>query len=400
MDYFKRFLLSIGIVAGILIPATLLFAETEDINELNSEISDKKSSINKLDSRIDEYRKKINELTGKTANLLNDLQIIENQIALTELDVESTRLEIETQQIEINVLQKRIVEQTAEIENQKAMMREMLFELHQSSNTSIIEVFFGSESFNDLFAQIDRLESVNTDLNKSFNATKLAKETLEENKASQELKLKELEGLEDELNNQVAIMHSNQEAKNRLIDITQDSESEYRVLMSELRQEQQYVTNQILTLQAEVEQRIAENSEDGEEIDMSNPGLMIPPVDRYVVTATFHDPTYPFRHLFEHSGIDLAAPIGTPIKATAPGVVAWTRTGRSYGNYIMVIHQGGFASLYAHMTRFNVVADQYVGRGQVIGFMGSTGLSTGSHVHFEVRINGIPVNPASYVNFK
>ena len=116
-----------------------------------------------------------------------------------------------------------------------------------------------------------------------------------------------------------------------------------------------------------------------------------------VITATFHDPTYPFRHLWGHSGLDIATTAGTPIVAAAPGYVAWSRYGSSYGNYVMIIHTNGYATLYAHMSSAAVSADQYVSRGDVIGYEGTTGFSTGPHLHFEIRENGIPVDPQLYL---
>ena len=117
----------------------------------------------------------------------------------------------------------------------------------------------------------------------------------------------------------------------------------------------------------------------------------------------FNDPDYPFRNLFEHSGLDIAAPVGSEVRSPAPGYVAWTRVGRLYGNYMMVIHQGGVATLYAHLSSFEAAADQFIPRGGVIARTGGcrgcpgAGLSTGPHLHFEVRKNGIPTNPLQYV---
>jgi murein DD-endopeptidase MepM/ murein hydrolase activator NlpD len=121
------------------------------------------------------------------------------------------------------------------------------------------------------------------------------------------------------------------------------------------------------------------------------------------ISTYFHDPTYPFRKLFEHPGVDLPTPVGTPVKAAAGGYVAFTRTGSQYGNYIMVVHPGGVATIYAHLSKFNVRSDTYVDRGQVIGYSGGrpgdqgAGLSTGPHLHFEVRQDGIPVDPLPFL---
>jgi len=121
------------------------------------------------------------------------------------------------------------------------------------------------------------------------------------------------------------------------------------------------------------------------------------------VSAIFHDVSYPFRKLFEHPGIDLPTPVGTPVRSAAGGYVAFNRTGKQYGNYVMVIHPGGIATVYAHLTKFGAKVDTYVERGDIIGYSGGrpgdagAGLSTGPHLHFEVRQNGIPVNPTQFL---
>ena len=94
-----------------------------------------------------------------------------------------------------------------------------------------------------------------------------------------------------------------------------------------------------------------------------------------------------------HAGIDLAAPVGTPVLATSDGVVSTADWNGGYGLFIALEHGGGLQTRYGHMSRLNVGAGQQVRKGDVIGFVGSTGLSTGPHVHYEVRVNGQAVNP-------
>ena len=96
--------------------------------------------------------------------------------------------------------------------------------------------------------------------------------------------------------------------------------------------------------------------------------------------------------------MDVGIPSGTPIKAAESGYVAKVGINtRWYGTYIMIIHNNNLATLYAHLSSANVSADQYVSRGQIIASSGSTGFSSGPHLHFEVRLNGIPVNPLTYL---
>ncbi len=98
-----------------------------------------------------------------------------------------------------------------------------------------------------------------------------------------------------------------------------------------------------------------------------------------------------------HEGVDLAGPEGTPIYAARSGTVSRATYSNSAGYYVSINHGDGFASIYMHMTHYVVSAGQYVSRGQLIGYMGSTGISTGSHLHFGISLNGVYVNPALYV---
>jgi murein DD-endopeptidase MepM/ murein hydrolase activator NlpD len=99
-----------------------------------------------------------------------------------------------------------------------------------------------------------------------------------------------------------------------------------------------------------------------------------------------------------HAGIDLAGPYGTPIYATADGIVGKAEYNRGgYGNYVEINHGQGIQTRYGHLSRYVATAGQRVRRGQLIGYMGSTGRSTGSHLHYEVRINGAAVNPVPFI---
>jgi murein DD-endopeptidase MepM/ murein hydrolase activator NlpD len=98
-----------------------------------------------------------------------------------------------------------------------------------------------------------------------------------------------------------------------------------------------------------------------------------------------------------HKGVDLAAPVGTPIHATADGVVSRADWFSSYGLYVSIEHGGNLETRYGHMSRLNVAAGQEVHKGDIIGFVGTTGRSTGPHLHYEVRIAGNAVNPIPYM---
>ena len=100
-----------------------------------------------------------------------------------------------------------------------------------------------------------------------------------------------------------------------------------------------------------------------------------------------------------HTGVDIAVSRGTPIKAADGGLVTFAGWNGGYGNLIIIDHENGFVTYYAHCNSISVKKGQRVARGETIGTVGSTGNATGPHLHFEVRKNGVPVNPLNYLNW-
>jgi murein DD-endopeptidase MepM/ murein hydrolase activator NlpD len=105
-------------------------------------------------------------------------------------------------------------------------------------------------------------------------------------------------------------------------------------------------------------------------------------------------PVYGYRSC--HTGVDIGAPLGTPIRAAETGIVLSTGWNRAYGNVTLIDHGDGLVTMYAHQSRFGVTRGQAVSDQQVIGYVGSTGYSTGPHLHFEVHINGVPYDPMGW----
>lgn len=133
-----------------------------------------------------------------------------------------------------------------------------------------------------------------------------------------------------------------------------------------------------------------------ETVKLTIPSLK--PVKNYAMTSGFGFRSDPFRgRRARHKGVDMAGPIGTPIYATADGIVGRSQWVRGYGKYIEINHGNAIQTRYGHMSRLNVPANARVKAGDLIGFMGSTGRSTGSHLHYEVRIAGEAVNPLPFM---
>lgn len=390
---------AITLTFSLLIGGHFVFAQetpepdSEQVQILNEEISDKKGSIIQINQKIAEYVKKIEQKQSEKATLASGLELLDNRIAKTQLQIEETNATIDLINSEMALLQQQTNELQAKVNKNIRLITGVLMEIQVQDQTLPLNVFFGNDSLSDLFDEMQSLTIINQDLKHALEKIKEAQVLVGEKQKAQENKRVQMEQTQISLEQSKQLLEQEISAQGLLITQTQRSEDAFRSLVQELKQEQSFINQQISALQQKIEDKLKLNDQAGDSSVLSWP---VDPGKRGI-SATFHDITYPFRHLFEHPGIDLPAPTGTPIKSAASGYVAWAKKGTQYGNYVMIIHSNGLATLYAHMSRIDVKVDQFIPRGGVIGAVGSTGLSTGPHLHFEVRKNGIPTNPMSYL---
>lgn len=384
--------------AGFLaLPVRAEETSTEEINALHDEIAARQARLDQLSSKLNEYTSTIRQKEAQANSLSNELGIIENKVASLELDLETTGLEIDQHESEVQLLDLEINEERLAIDRQRTMLAALLRNMERNDDVSMLELLFGSRDFSELFDTLSRLESIHDDLGTMLEQTQKIEANLESKKSQKEERLASLQDLQSQLTSEQKNLEQQSSSKEVLLSQTESSESQYQELVRQLRQEQSYVDSQLLSLQDKIDQKLDDSDVTG------GSSVISWPVSGFIITTRFHDPTYPFRNLFEHSGLDLAVPQGTPIHAAAPGYVAFAKTGSMYGNYVMIVHGNGMATLYAHMSKISVQADQYIARGDVIGLSGGmpgtqgAGFSTGPHLHFEVRSNGIPVDPMGYI---
>ncbi|MFH1253539.1 MAG: peptidoglycan DD-metalloendopeptidase family protein [Candidatus Uhrbacteria bacterium] len=398
---FWRKTILILVLSFLVFPTKTFFVQAETTNDLqaiNDEIAARKAKVDQINSQISEYQKKIDQAESQQASLSNEVELLNNRVAQSELEITVANEESASLDDEIRVIDNSIAEKTAALQREQEMIKVVLREIRAADKTSMVDWVLGSQSFSELFDQAEKLETINSDLNTSLNEVKSTKDTLQAYKTDQENKLIALEDLQKVLEKKIVLLNEEKESKFILIEQTAASEDKFNDLLNNLQAEEQYVNRQISSLQNNIEQKLKDNDLAGDSSALSWP---VTPLKG--ISATFHDPTYPFRHMFEHPGTDIPTPVGTPIKSSAPGYVAWVRLGQLYGNYILVIHADGVATLYAHLSKILVETDQFVARGETIALSGGqpgmagAGMSTGPHLHFEVRKDGIPTNPMNYL---
>lgn len=373
----------------------------QEIKTLNQDIKSNKDKLDEIESKREEYARKIREAQKEKATLENQMAILDNRIAKTEIEIEALNMEIKKVNLEVKKVKIGIENKESEIENEKEKIGSALKLLYKEGNTSTLEILLLNDSLTDFLNKTRYLEDINAEMGESLNRLKQYKRDLEMEQKSLEDKNEELLVLRSDLENTQAALEEEKANKEFVLETTKSSESEYQSMLARAKKEQEQAAMEIANLEKEVRAKMDEMT--GKEIEFNDQGF-IWPVPNKGITAYFHDPDYPYRYLFEHPAIDVRAGQATPIKAAASGYVAKVKiSGTSYG-YIMIVHGDGLSTVYGHTSKSYVSEEDYVVQGQTIGLSGgmpgtpgSGSLTTGPHLHFEVRKDGIPVNPLEYL---
>lgn len=402
--------LSILCLLSLLVPTPLLYAQEaadneeparqEQVAELQAQVKESQAKIKELDATIGSYRKRISEQELQSLSLQNQAALLENRIQEKQLALQKAVQETDLTNLQIRQLDVSIRLEEQAIEKRRAALGELLRRIRQADDVHPFQALITGSSLSEYVAQLDELQRVQQETVSAAKRLHEAKATLQATRKTQDERRAVLLKQQAALERERLAMEGERSAKLSLLATTQQKESEFQRILSELRQQQEGERTSIQDLQERLRDQL--NQADSY-LARGDVLFQWPVIPGRGISAHFHDKTYPFRKLFEHPGIDLPVSVGTPVKAAAGGYIAWTRVGKQYGNYIMVVHAGGVATVYAHLSRFAVRPDTYVERGQVIGYSGGrpgdegAGLSTGPHLHFEVRQNGIPVNPENFL---
>ncbi|MFH2231766.1 MAG: peptidoglycan DD-metalloendopeptidase family protein [Patescibacteria group bacterium] len=372
----------------------------DQIEELNGEVKVKRERVDEFDNLIGSYQKKIKQQESQEITLKNEILLLDNRVREKELRAERAKAEIEAINVEIQTLDELLKGQEDRIKIQRDLLTALIRRMHQADEVSTIDVFLTRPSLSSFFDSIEKIKRLERNLGDSVDDLKSTKSRLEETKSARDERRENLLTQEKTLRAEQSHILEEQNFKTSLVAQTKEDQEEFQKIMYELRQQQQQAADEIARLEIQLKNKL-----DNVDQALARGDVLLnwPVNPARGITAVFHDQDYPFRHLFEHPGTDVRASVGTPVRAAAGGYVAWNKQGKMYGYYTMIIHPGGIATVYAHLSSFVAQPDTYVERGQIIGYSGGmpgqagAGLSTGPHLHFEVRQGGIPVNPENYL---
>ena len=416
----RKLLVSImaGILAAIMVLSLILSilpmtASALSSSEIQNQIDELEEEQAKLQEQMDELKIQMEQNKDEMADIVAQKSNIDQQIALLSAKIGSINEQIDAynvliadKQEELDAAEKRLAELN---EKNKERIRAM----EENGSLSYWSVLFKANSFSDFLDRLSMIEEIAAsdrrrikEMSDAAVEVAEAKQTLSDEKAGLEVTKTELTDAHAEMGEKRAesdlllqeLVKEAQRLDNDFFDYEQKTED----LLAELGQAQQDLED------AKYQEWLAtsestNSSSQGGGGDYSPPassgGWMIPCNYIYLSSAYgWREPPAEGASSF-HGGVDLAGDEGTPIYATRSGYVYRTGYTEYNGYYVGIDHYDGFASAYLHLTYYIVDVGDYVSQGQVIGYMGSTGVSTGPHLHFTIYYNGNTVNPAEYIDF-
>lgn len=385
-----------------------------------AEIDDLQKKLDALEQQAQEQQDVINDLTSQKARFITRKLALDNKI-----EINRQMIELIGEQIEI--YDEIIAEKQAELDKaleketaQTELLRSRIRAMEENSTYSYASFIFDSSSVTELLSRIGDVNDImhyDKTLEEEYMA---AREDVESIKKSYEEARHEQELLQKELDTKQAELDAQVEAAYTMIadieTLSDDAQAEYDAIAEEEAKAEE-------TLQEAIRKRAAEQAKHNQNNNSNNGGggnsggsggnsgggssgggsatslsnLQWPVPSCTLITSRFGYRVAPTTGASTyHGGLDVGAGMGASIVAAGAGDVIYAGENGGYGNCVMIDHGNGVVTVYAHMSSIGVSYGQYVTAGQYVGAVGSTGVSTGPHCHFEIRINGAQTDPAAY----
>lgn len=389
MKNFKRTLFTIIIVFVLGINFTYA-ATSSQLNATKNDLNQKKTDAQNT----------LNDIKNEKATTTNDISKINDNISELSDKIDDLQNEIDDLNDKISENEKEIEEKEKEVEKKQELLKKRLVSMYKTGGTSYINVLLGSSSTIDMIVTYDAVDDIakaDTNLIDSIKSEKTnlegKKQELENNKTEVDSKKKILDTEQSSLS---AKKVEKQEKVAQLSESEQKTQKEIDTYNEQIRE----VNNQLAAIAKAATKKSSSKSKSSS-AKIYTGGKFTWPCPSYTRISNY----FGYRSAAEthgigstnHKGIDMAAPYGSNIIAAGSGEVILASYKGGYGNCVMIDHGGGIVTLYGHASSICCLVGQSVKTGDVIAKVGSTGNSTGNHLHFSVLVNGTYVNPASYL---
>ncbi len=357
------------------------FASSPSGTASSHSASDARQRQKEIRSRKARIESRIRKLRSEESSLSAQMQELDTQAAELDLSLQQLNHDLKVKQEDLDAIKAELAALKAELERRKRLVAERVTNVYMQGEMTYLDLLFNAKDFREFINRAFYLNLIFEKDQELYNSVRVKKEEVAKSKLEMEATITEIAADRDKLQEQsLEISHVREEKSALLRAISRDKALAEKQIR-ELEEQSREITKFLQSLTGGYTGKWTSKF-----LKPCNGRISSPYGWR-------KHPVWGDRRF--HTGIDIAAPYRTPIKAGGDGKVVFVGWRGGYGNTVMIDHGGGLATLYAHCSGFAVSNGTVVSAGQVIAYVGSTGTSTGNHVHFEVRRNGKPVDPMS-----
>ncbi len=418
MENKKLFKKKIMEILAMFLVGAMVIGITQPLKATN--ISEEKKKQQEMEEKVKEMQAAIKELEGLKGDAEKYVKAMDEKLAEVTKRVVEINEKITDKQAEIDEINVVLDEQQKDIDSQYESMKLRIRFMYENGQTEYMDMILGSKSIGDFLSKAEYISSIteyDRDMLQKMKDTKAQIDKTKESLVAEEKNLQSLleeaeqeqasvEMLRKEKQAQLEAMEAQINNSNDELSKQQKELQEQAALVAEIEAIERRRKEEEERRKKEEEERRQQALQNGQTVDdnkddvpsYSGGGFVWPTPGYYTVTSDYGNRNNPFDTSSAefHKGIDIGAPNGATIVSAADGIVAWSYFSSSAGNWVGIDHGNGVYTVYMHMSYSIVREGQKVSAGQTIGYVGTTGNSTGYHLHFAVRKNGSYVNPNNY----
>ena len=377
----------IFVTAFKIIPEFTKTALSATVEELQAKIDEKNRNIDALSKEIQMYADLTDKTSKEAQTLQKKIQVLTQNGKMLDADIKKTKGQIDVANLAIQKLGLNIQASEDKTTHYQEVISTELKNIQFQESSSLIETILSKKNLSDALVEIDSLASLNRELGSQVNSLKSEKILLQENKSQKEETKKELTSLQTQLSGKKKVVEENKSEQNQILKETKNQEKTYQQLMAQRQQQKDALEKELFDYEATLKYTL-------------NPSLIKQtsdrpyswPLDKVIITQLFGKTTASARLYVSgsHNGVDFGAKIGTPAKAVLSGTIIGTGDtdltckGASFGRWILIKHDNGLATIYGHLSVISVQEGQRVTTGDIVGYTGNTGYTTGPHLHISV----------------
>ena len=388
-------LMLFGLVADLFFRVSASAASQSDVNALKDKLKDQAAEKKKLQNEL-------NSIDSQKATVKEQIEALDAQINSTEEQIDLQNELIDSLEEMISQKEMELAEAQKREEEQYQKFKTRVRVMYEQGETSYLEVLLSAEDLSDFLSKYEIVSQIAEYDKKLFEDLKALKEEIAQTKTELEEDRQQAENARKELEVSKSELDTQLQNRSQAMKELENAADEVKASFAEIEAEENAINAQIdkivKEMEAEAERKRQEEAAKNQQSGSGSSSSGTVQVGNYTyplpsgyrrVTSRYGYRNHPVTGTYKlHTGVDISAPNGTPIYAAQSGTVIIAGRSSAWGNYVVINHGGGVTTLYAHMSKLLTTRGATVSAGQQIGKVGSTGYSTGNHLHFEVRQNG------------